>query len=483
MSDIDSSTLSVTDALASHWGLVEAKVVEHPGGMSSLTWVVHADGRRLLAKSVSARKYAQRFANGLAAAERLSAAGIPAGAPVPTLDNAPTALIGDRSLALLEWVDGVPVDRDAPGGQELIGRTLARAHLALGTVPAQQRIEPPVNAAALHLLIRPWIRPAIERARAAVNELGVTSLTWGPLHGDPAADAFLYDAATGTCGLIDWGAHLIGPRVFDLASAVVYAGGVERAQGLVGAYLDEGALSAAEAERTLDAMVGWRWASQAWYFAWRIAEGNLTGIADPSENEKGLADAKAHIDAAQIRDYRPTDEVEWLRCRAVVFVDTCYFDSVYASKPIEDDADEVVELVAVDDGRVVAMLDVAVRGDLATIENVCVHPDHRGRGLATRLLLEARARLAGGPARTLDAWTREDASALGWYASAGFVEEYTYLHVYSGYGKAESARLVEPRKPFTPVSVFAHASRELEEQVRREYERVYVCRRMVRALP
>ncbi len=282
----------------------------------------------------------------------------------------------------------------------------------------------------------------------------MTSLTWGPLHGDPAADAFLYDAVTGTCGLIDWGAYSIGPRVFDLASAVMYAGGVERARALVGAYLDEGALSAAEVERTLDAMLGWRWASQAWYFAWRVAEGNLTGIADPSENEKGLADAKAHIDPVQIRDYQPADEVDWLRCRAVAFVDTCYFDAVYASKPVEHDVDEVVELVAVDDGHVVGMLDVAVRGDLATIENVCVHPGYRGRSLATRLLKEARARLAGGPARTLDAWTREDTLALGWYASAGFVEEFTYLHVYSGYGAAEAASLVEPRKPFTPVSVF-----------------------------
>ncbi len=88
---------------------------------------VRADGRRLLAKSVSAPGYAQRFADGLAAAARLSAAGIPAGAPVPTLDDALTALVGDQALALLEWVDGIPVDQGASDGQEMIGRTLARA--------------------------------------------------------------------------------------------------------------------------------------------------------------------------------------------------------------------------------------------------------------------------------------------------------------------------------------------------------------------
>ena len=34
---------------------------------------------------------------------------------------------------------------------------------------------------------------------------------------------------------------------------------------------------------------------QAMYFAWRTANGDLTGIDDASGNEKGLADARAML--------------------------------------------------------------------------------------------------------------------------------------------------------------------------------------------
>jgi hypothetical protein len=36
---------------------------------------------------------------------------------------------------------------------------------------------------------------------------------------------------------------------------------------------------------------------QADYFAWRIAENDLTGIAGPEENEKGLEDARRFLRA------------------------------------------------------------------------------------------------------------------------------------------------------------------------------------------
>ena len=110
--------------------------------------------------------------------------------------------------------------------------------------------------------------------------------------------------------------------------------------------------------------------------------------------------------APQVRDYRPADESSWLRCRVLSFLDTCYFDDVATAKPVEDDADGTIELVAVDgdgggggggdrdgdgDGTgegggdlVVGLMDVAIRGELATIECVAVHPDYRRAGLAGR---------------------------------------------------------------------------------------------------
>jgi ribosomal protein S18 acetylase RimI-like enzyme len=262
----------------------------------------------------------------------------------------------------------------------------------------------------------------------------------------------------------------------------MYADGIAKAQPLIEAYLAEDALPAAEVERALATMLGWRWASQAYYFAHRIATADTTGIADPAENERGLADAKAYLAPPRIRAYEPADETEWARCRVLAFLDTAYYDAVEPRKPVEE-ADAVIDLVAVDGEHVVGILDVAVRGELATIETVCVHPDYRRHGLATRLLDEALARLASSPARELDAWTREDGPALGWYAARGFVEELTYLHVYSGYGKANTARITDFRKPYTPVTVFAHTQREHEEQARAEFERVYVCRRLVKPLP
>lgn len=184
---------------------------------------------------------------------------------------------------------------------------------------------------------------------------------------------------------------------------------------------------------------------------------------------------------ARIRSYDAADEREWVRCRAVAFLDTCYYDAIEPRKPVEE-ADQTIDLVAVDGDRVVAILDVAVRGELATIETVCVEPAYRRYGLASRLLNEAIARLEGTPARLLDAWTREDESALAWYAARGFVEEHTYLHVYSGYGSANTSRMTERREPYRPVMVFSHAEREHEQQARAEFERVYVCRRLVKQL-
>jgi ribosomal protein S18 acetylase RimI-like enzyme len=186
-----------------------------------------------------------------------------------------------------------------------------------------------------------------------------------------------------------------------------------------------------------------------------------------------------------VRDYRPADEPEWLRCRVLSFLDTCYYDDVATAKPVEDDADRTIELVAVRGGAIAGLMDVAVRGELATIECVAVHPDHQRAGVASALLSTALERLAampvpGAPPTVLDAWTREDRSALAWYAAHGFVETETYLHVYSGYGRA--ATMVSSTLPLRPASVFAHASREHEARMRAEFERVYVCRRMQRSL-
>jgi homoserine kinase type II len=123
-------------------------------------------------------------------------------------------------------------------------------------------------------------------------------MTWGLLHADPAPEAFRLDPSTGRCGVIDWSYALYGPLLYDLASAVMYVGGADHADTLVSAYLDEGILRADEAGRGLAPMLKFRWAVQANYFAWRIAENNLTGISGPQGNEEGLEDARLALSAS-----------------------------------------------------------------------------------------------------------------------------------------------------------------------------------------
>lgn len=172
-----------------------------------------------------------------------------------------------------------------------------------------------------------------------------------------------------------------------------------------------------------------------------------------------------------IRPYEPTDEHSWLRCRALSFLDTCYYDDVWTKRP----ATPVVQLVAVHGGTVVGILDVEVNQGLATIDTVSTHPDYQGRRMASRLLRRARADL---PERitTLDAWTREDEPALAWYRAHGFEESEHYLHVYKGAEEPDEG-WESPSRLTGPITAFCHAPIGEEAYIRGRFSRVYVCRR------
>ena len=172
--------------------------------MGSTTWLVAWKGRRWVAKSVAPIAGGQ-FGGGLRVAAALDAAGIPSGAPEPTCDGRPVVVVDGRPLALLRFVEGVPLAGADPDEQRLIGHTLARAHRALRgvRVAGSERFHW-VRPQADHLALRPWIRPAVTDAVAALDESGPGSLSWGLLHADPAPGHFLFDASTGRCGLIDW---------------------------------------------------------------------------------------------------------------------------------------------------------------------------------------------------------------------------------------------------------------------------------------
>jgi len=287
---------AVRELLHRTWGLGEGtRVTRHDGGMGSQTWIIDQGGRRWVAKAV-APHLAGAFALGLQVARLLGDAGISVGMPVP----APSGLVtvdtvsGDR-VGLLTWVPGAPLTGAGEGEQRLIGETLARVHSVLRdrTVPGAQRFHW-VDPAAPHLGQRTWLRPAVSAAVGELAELRRESPAWpqGLLHADPAPEAFRYDAATGQCGLIDWSSAHYGPLLYDLASAVMYLGGPGRAAAMTDAYLSASPPAARDAADGLSVMLRFRWAVQADYFAWRITTGDLTGIAGPEENEKGLEDAR-----------------------------------------------------------------------------------------------------------------------------------------------------------------------------------------------
>lgn len=280
----------VRSALSDYWGQNGA-VEPHHGGMNSATWFVAQGAQRWVAKSVDPQN-GPAFAAGLAVAARLDASGIPAGRPEPALDGRLVVQVGGSPLALLAWVPGAPVAGDGPEDQDVIGATLGRVHLALkgADVPGSERFHW-VDPTADHLDIRPWVREHVAWAVADFDALGPQTLTHGLLHADPHNEAFRLDPATGVCGLIDWPSAIIGPLLYDLASAVMYVGGSDRADRLVAAYLAQGGLAESEVERGLGVLLRFRWAVQADYFARRLVERDLTGIADDAGNEKGINDA------------------------------------------------------------------------------------------------------------------------------------------------------------------------------------------------
>ena len=289
------SDAKLREHLADAWGLAQPTIEAHHGGMNSATWFVSQSGTRWVAKAVvpAAR---HSFAAGLALACALEHAGIPAGAPAATRHGTFVVDVDTIPLALLTWVPGRELSATDPQDQQLIGTTLARVHRALLDVPVPHPERFPwLDPHSEHLAIRPWLRGAIAAAVEAYDHLAPETLTWGPLHTDPAPEAFRLNSISGACGLIDWPTAMTGPLLYDLASAVMYAGGPDRAQALIDAYLNHGPIPRPEAHRALLVMLRLRWAVQADYFARRITTNDLTGIDTPADNEKGLADAQTWL--------------------------------------------------------------------------------------------------------------------------------------------------------------------------------------------
>jgi Ser/Thr protein kinase RdoA (MazF antagonist) len=267
------------------------------GGINSHTWSVHSPTDRFVAKLVGNNT---TFEAGLLVAEYLDQAGFQAGGPIRTRARALTVPVGEQKLAVLRFAHGEEIDSTQLEDLRIWGQTMGRFHKLLQHMPEIPAGLPRwpwswLGPTAEHVRIESWIRPAIERSLDELRRLeSRRALTLGIVHGDGAKP--LIDRATGEPAVIDWGAAMWGPLLYDLGSAYWYFqfGQAHPAQAFapfLEAYQQHGPLPADELA-AIDVFARMRCVVQGFYFSWRIANDIRTGLADASENQQGLDDAR-----------------------------------------------------------------------------------------------------------------------------------------------------------------------------------------------
>ncbi|MEV8507629.1 phosphotransferase [Actinoplanes sp. NPDC051475] len=276
--------------LREQWHLVPAEISALPGGLLSHGWDVTAGGERFVAR-LAEPDARQPVEAGLAAAEHLRSTGIEAGEPVRTLGGGLTAETPCGAMAVLRRAPGRILDGRDPIDQQFWGDRLGAVHRTLQTFhhPGLRRWNL-LDPDGPHLEVEAWLRTAVVGAITAMTRLTVTDrLTYGVLHGDPAPEIFLVDPATGRAGLLDCGASGTGPLLYDVAAAVVYAGGPETAAELLDGYLAAGPVEEGELHAALPVLLRFRWAVQADWAARRLVTGEGDG------NREALRRAQAAL--------------------------------------------------------------------------------------------------------------------------------------------------------------------------------------------
>jgi Ser/Thr protein kinase RdoA (MazF antagonist) len=250
--------------LRDRWHLRADKITGLPTGMLSRSWDVTAGANRYVARLIDTFGR-HPLEDGMAAGDHLRAAGIEAGRPVRTLGGALTIETPEGVLAVLHRVPGRQLSGDDRADQRLWGEWLGAVHRVLRDFsPPERRPWTLLDPGADHLGAEPWLRASVAGAVTAMTRLTVTDrLTYGVVHGDPAPQDFILDPATGRAGLLDCGAGGTGPLIYDVAAAVIYAGGPDRAAPLLDGYLDAGPIGSDELAAALPVASRFRWAVQA----------------------------------------------------------------------------------------------------------------------------------------------------------------------------------------------------------------------------
>ncbi|MDF2910754.1 MAG: family acetyltransferase [Sporolactobacillus laevolacticus] len=184
-----------------------------------------------------------------------------------------------------------------------------------------------------------------------------------------------------------------------------------------------------------------------------------------------------------IRNYQDADEEGWLRCRVLSFLHTAYFDNVLQKK--ETYTNPSIELVAVESGQVVGLIDIEYEdvpetvctlclGRGGMIWNLAVHPDYQRKGIGALLLAGAERKLKTLGIFEIEAWTRDDQWVNGWYQKNGFTQMESYLHVFIT-GEKVSNFVQSSISNLEPVVVEAHYSGNEKEKIWKTFDRVHDC--------
>ncbi len=182
----------------------------------------------------------------------------------------------------------------------------------------------------------------------------------------------------------------------------------------------------------------------------------------------------------EIRDYQKEDQTSWLRCRVLAFLDTAYYDVVAKEKEVYQYPS--IELVAIEDGMVVGLIDVEYEEEPnkictahetlgAMIWHLAVHPDYRHQGIGTSLLEEVEKRLKEKQITYLEAWTRDDKWVQRWYLKQQFMKLSTYLHVYINGTNGIRSQVPD----LIPVQSFCQYTGNDWAMIKKRYKRVHEC--------
>lgn len=182
-----------------------------------------------------------------------------------------------------------------------------------------------------------------------------------------------------------------------------------------------------------------------------------------------------------IRNYESSDEKGWVRCRALAFLETVYFDNMLKQKECYEKP--AIELVAEVEGQIVGLIDVEYEREEHTvcsrgeglggmIWHIAVHPDFSRQGIGKQLLHAAENRAIEIGLNRFEAWTRDDLWVQEWYKKMHFNNVGSYYHIY--FEGDEMNQHIQNKTPgLHLVNAFAHYVGENIEQFKNK--RIHQC--------